>query len=215
MRMVCTVVLVVCLLGRNPSAQPPASMTAQDLKRLSIEELAELDVTSVSRRVERLSQTAAAISVVRQDDIRRAGVTSLAEAMRLADGLDVARSDGRTWNITARGFNIVTANKLLVLMDGRTLYSPLFAGTFWDVQDTLLADIDRIEVIRGPGGTIWGANAVNGVINVITKDAAASRGNTAFLAVGTEERVIASARHGGRMGQSGNYRVYGKFRHRD
>src|SRR5687768_3157480 len=171
------------------SAQTETTTTAQDLKRLTIEELAEVDVTSVSRRIERLAQAAAAISVVRQDDIRRSGVTSLAEAARLADGLDVARYDGRTWAISARGFNISTANKLLVLMDGRTLYSPLYSGTFWDVQDTLMADVDRIEVIRGPGGTIWGANAVNGVINVITKDAAASRGNTAFLAVGTEERV--------------------------
>src|SRR5688572_21636596 len=171
--------------AQTPSAPPssPAkgSSLAQDLKRLTIEELAELDVTSVSRRVERLAQTASAISVVRQEDIRRSGVATLAEAMRLADGLDVARSDGRTWNITARGFNIVTANKLLVLMDGRTLYSPLFSGTFWEVQDTVMTDVDRIEVIRGPGGTIWGANAVNGVINVITKDASQTRGGHALL----------------------------------
>src|SRR5687768_8464701 len=182
------------------SAQTETTTTAQDLKRLSIEELAEIDVTSVSRRVERLAQAAAAVSVIRQDDIRRTGVVSLAEAMRLADGLDVARYDARTWAISARGFNISTANKLLVLMDGRTLYSPLFAGTFWDVQDTLLADIDRIEIVRGPGGTMWGANAVNGVINIITRDASTTRGNTAFLALGSEQRVIASARHGGRLG---------------
>lgn len=214
MRTVCAVVVVVCLLGRSTEAQLPETLTAQDLKRLSIEELAELDVTSVSRRVERLSQTAAAVSVVRQDDIRRSGATTLADAMRLADGLDVARFDGRTWAISARGFNITTANKLLVLMDGRTLYSPLFAGTFWDVQDALLADIERIEVIRGPGGTIWGANAVNGVVNIITKDAAATRGSAVFLATGTEINAIASARHGGRMGRTGSYRVYGKYRRR-
>jgi iron complex outermembrane recepter protein len=203
--------------GAQPAttAQTPSSTIAQDLKRLTIEELAELDVTSVSRRVERLSQAAAAVSVVRQDDIRRTGVVSLAEAMRLADGLDVARYDGRTWAVSARGFTISTANKLLVLMDGRTLYSPLYSGTFWDVQDTLLADIDRIEVIRGPGGTIWGANAVNGVINVITKDASATRGNTALVAIGSEERLIASARHGGRLGASGSYRVFGKYGRRD
>lgn len=210
------ILVVVCALGvAEPAAQTPIASAAQDLKRLTIEELAEVDVTSVSRRVERLAQAAAAISVVRQDDIRRSGLTSLAEVMRLADGLDVARYDGRTWAVSARGFNISTANKLLVLMDGRTLYSPLYSGTFWDVQDTLMADIDRVEVIRGPGGSIWGANAVNGVINVITKDAAASRGSTAFLAVGTEERVIASARHGGRLGASGSYRVFGKYRRRD
>ena len=214
MRCACGIALALCLFSRDARAQTLEKLTAQDLKRLSIEELAELDVTSVSRRVERLSESAAAVSVVRQDDIRRTGVVSLAEAMRLADGLDVARFEGRTWAISARGFNITTANKLLVLMDGRTLYSPLFAGTFWDVQDMLLADIDRIEVIRGPGGTIWGANAVNGVVNIITKEAATTRGNTAFLATGNEQTAIASARHGGRLGGSGSYRVYGKYRRR-
>ena len=203
------------LCATSAAAQTQAGALAQDLKRLTLEELAELDVTSVSRRVERLSDTAAAISVVQQDDIRRTGVTSLAEAMRLADAIDVARYDGRTWAVTARGFNISTANKLLVMMDGRTLYSPLFAGTLWDVQDTLLADIDRIEAIRGPGGTVWGANAINGVINILTKDATATRGTVGFLATGTEQRVIASARYGARLGASGGYRVYGKFRRRD
>jgi iron complex outermembrane recepter protein len=183
----------------------------QDLKRLSIEELAQLDVTTVSRRVERLSEAAAAISIIRQDDIRRTGVTSLPEAMRLADGLDVART-GTGWSISARGFNIGTANKMLVLMDGRTLYSPLYAGTFWDIQDTVLPDIDRIEVIRGPGGTMWGANAVNGVINIITQDASQTRGNTAQLTVGSENQLVAAARHGGRVANGGSYRVYGRFR---
>ena len=197
--------------ARQREAEPPA--VSPDLKRLSIEELAELDVTSVSRRVERLSQTAAAVTVIRQEDIRRSGVTSIAEAMRLADSLDVARSGARNWSISARGFTIGTANKLLVLMDGRTLYSPLFAGTFWDVQDTVLADVTRIEVVRGPGGTIWGANAVNGVINIITRDASETRGNLATLIAGTENQLVTSARHGGRLaGGAGNYRVYGKFR---
>jgi iron complex outermembrane recepter protein len=195
-----------------PTQPPPRATVSQDLKRLSIEELAELDVTSVSRRVERLAHTAAAVSVIRQEDIRRSSVTTLAEAMRLADAVDVARSDGRTWNITARGFNIVTANKLLVLMDGRTLYSPLFAGTFWDVQDTALSDVDRIEVIRGPGGTIWGANAVNGVINIITKDASLTRGNHAVVSAGAESDVVTTLRHGGDFGAGGHYRIYGKYR---
>jgi iron complex outermembrane receptor protein len=217
MKLINLVLLCLCLswpAAAQPSGrpQPPESTTSQDLKRLTIEELSELDVTSVSRRVERLSQTAAAISVVRQDDIRRTGVMSLAEVMRIADGLDVARADGRNWNVTARGFNIVTANKLLVLMDGRTLYSPLFAGTFWDVQDTVMADVDRIEVIRGPGGSIWGANAMNGVINIITRDASQSHGSAVMIAAGDENQLIASARHGGRIGAGGSYRVYGKFR---
>jgi iron complex outermembrane recepter protein len=209
----CTFVPAVLAMQAAPGDGRQAASITQDLKRLSIEELAELDVTTVSRRVERLSQTAAAVSVVRQDDLRRMGVTSLPEAMRLADALDVARGSGRSWSISARGFNIGTANKLLVMMDGRTLYSPLFAGTFWDVQDTVLADVDRIEVIRGPGGTIWGANAVNGVINIITRNASQTRGNIASLTVGTENQLIAAGRHGGRVGDGGSYRVYGKFRH--
>jgi iron complex outermembrane recepter protein len=214
-RTVALMVTAVCLAGGLASAQTATGPSSQDLKRLTIEELAQLDVTSVSRRVERLNDTAAAISVIRQDDIRRMGVVTLAEAMRLATGLDVARVDGRTWAISARGFNISTPNKLLVLIDGRTVYSPLFSGTFWDVQDTLLADIDRIEVIRGPGGTMWGANAVNGVVNIITRPASATRGTAAFLGAGTEERFIAGARHGGRAGSLGSYRVYGKLRSRD
>ena len=198
--------------ARQREPQPSSTQVAQDLKRLSIEELAELDVTSVSRRVERLAQTAAAVSVIRQDDIRRTGVALLPEALRLADGIDVARSDGRTWNITARGFNIVTTNKLLVLMDGRTLYSPLFSGTFWDVHDPVLADIDRIEVIRGPGGSVWGANAVNGVINIISKSAADTRGAHVVVAAGTENQLITTARYGARAGDEGSYRVFGKYR---
>jgi iron complex outermembrane receptor protein len=212
-------VLLVVLTGpalawarQAPSPAAAEGVLAQDLKRLTIEELAELDVTSVSRRSERLAQTAAAISVVRYEDIRRVGAWTLAEAMRLADALDVARFDGRTWNITARGFNIVTANKLLVLMDGRTLYSPLFAGTFWDIQDPVLADIDRIEVIRGPGGTIWGANAVNGVINIISKEAADTRGGHLLLSSGSESHVTAAARYGDRTRGGGSYRISGKYR---
>lgn len=210
------VLVIAVALPATAGAQtkPKPKPTPQELKRLSIEELAEIDVTSVSRRSEQLSETAAAISVVRGDDLRRSGVFTLAEAMRLADGLDVARSDSRTWAISARGFTITSANKLLVLLDGRTVYSPLFSGTFWDVQDALFADIDRIEVIRGPGGSMWGANAVNGVVNIIMKDAAQTRGNVALLAAGSDELVIGSARHGGAFGSDGSYRVYGKYRHR-
>jgi iron complex outermembrane recepter protein len=205
--------LLVLLLPASVAGQtrPP---TPQDLKRLSIEELAEIDVTSVSRRSEQLNEAAAAVSVLRGEDVLRSGAVSLAEAMRLADGLDVARADSRTWAISARGFTITSANKLLVLVDGRTVYSPLFAGTFWDTQDALLADLDRIEVVRGPGGSIWGANAVNGVVNVISKSAAETRGNVALLAAGSGQRVVAGARHGGAMRGGGSYRVYGKYRGR-
>jgi iron complex outermembrane receptor protein len=185
---------------------------AQDLKRLTIEELAELDVTSASRRAERLADVPAAIAIITDEDIRRSGATSLAEAMRLAGVLDVARIHGNAWAVSARGFTISTANKLLVLIDGRTIYSPLFSGTFWDAQDLVLADIDRIEVVRGPGGSTWGANAVNGVINVITKPAAATRGTYVWLGGGSVDRFIGSVRHGGRLGAGGSFRVYGKYR---
>src|SRR5207244_186983 len=143
--------------------RPDSSLSAEALKKLSIEQLMNLQVTSVSKRPERLSQTASAIQVITQEDIRRSGASSLAEALRLAPNLQVAQVDSRQWAISARGFNSTTANKLLVLIDGRTVYTPLFSGVFWDVQEVPLADIDRIEVISGPGATLWGANAVNGV----------------------------------------------------
>jgi iron complex outermembrane recepter protein len=206
---------VIVLLGRtHVAAQDLDAQLAQNLKRLSIEELTQLDITIASRRVEPLAQVAAAVSVIRGEDIRRAGVTNLAEALRLADGIAVARADNTTWAISTRGFNITTANKLLVLIDGRTVYSPLSAGTFWSVQDIPLVDIDRIEVIRGPGGAVWGANAVNGVVNIVTKPAAETKGIQLVVGGGTEERAIVTAQYGDRLGRN-DYRVYGKFRARD
>ncbi len=184
---------------------------ASELRRLTIEELMEIDVTSVSRRSERVSGAAAAIAVITGEEIRRSGVTSLPEALRLVDALHVARFNSGTWAISARGFNIGTANKLLVLIDGRSIYTPLFSGVFWDVQDLLLEDVERIEVIRGPGGTLWGANAVNGVINVITKSARDAQGTLLKLGGGPEDG-FAAARHGGALGKRSWYRVYGKYR---
>ena len=218
-RRVIGVILTVLICSSSARAQGTSSssgpvQSAQDLKRLTIEELSQLDVTSVSRRPERLSDVAAAVSVIREEDLRRSGVTSLAEAMRLADAIDVARVNPNTWSITARGFNISTANKLLVLVDGRSVYSPLFSGTFWEVQDLVFADLDRIEVVRGPGGATWGANAVNGVVNIITKSAADTLGSLAIVTAGTDEHPIVSGRHGGSAWGGGNYRVYGKFRQR-
>ena len=148
---------------------------------------------------EPVREAAAAIQVISGDDIRRAGITTLPEALRLATGVQVARFDGRTWAISARGFNISTANKLVVMIDGRSVYTPLFSGVFWDVQDVVLADVDRIEVIRGPGGTLWGANAVNGVINVVTRPAAETEG-TLVQVDGRTELGQAAVRHGIRMG---------------
>jgi iron complex outermembrane recepter protein len=188
-----------------------ASNLPQDLKRLSIEELAQIDVTSVSRRSERLSETAAAVSVINPDQIFRSGLTTLPEVLRLADAIDVARVNSSTWATSLRGFTTNPANKLLVLIDGRSVYSPLTSGTFWDAADTVLTDVDRIEVVRGPGGSVWGPNAVNGVVNVITKDAASTIGDYVSVAGGSDEHVYSAVRHGGRMG-NGAYRVFGKYR---
>jgi iron complex outermembrane recepter protein len=190
-------------------AGPPVDPSS--LKRLSVEELMEIDVTSVSKRSEPLSTAAAAITVITGEDIRRSGVSSLPEALRLAVGVEVARVDGHTWAISARGFDSTAANKLQVLIDGRTVYTPLFSGVFWDVQDTLLADVDRIEVIRGPGATLWGANSVNGVINIITKSAAATQGGFVGAGGGPGEGEVAAARYGGRLAGGTAYRVYGRL----
>ena len=197
------------------AATPAAAQDAAALKRLALEELMDVDVTSVSRRSEPLSQAAAAIDVITADQIRRSGATSLPEVLRLATGLAVARVDGTTWAISARGFTGTASNKLLVLIDGRSVYTPLFSGVFWDVQDTLLADVDRIEVIRGPGATLWGANAVNGVINIITRPASRTQGGRIEIASGNQERGLAAIRYGDELGTSAHYRAYTKFNYED
>lgn len=185
-----------------------------DLTRLSIEDLMNIQVTSFRRPVP-FSESPAAISVLTQEDIRRSGATSIPEALRLVPGLEVARVDSHQWAISSRGFNDVFANKLLVMIDGRSIYTPLFSGVFWDVQDTMLEDIDRIEVIRGPGATLWGANAVNGVINIITKSAKETQGTLITAGGGTEERGFGAFRYGGKINDEVFYRVYGKYFSRD
>ena len=191
-----------------------AAQPSQDLTDLSLEELMNIEVTSVSKKGQPLSQAAAAIFVITQEDIRRSGVTSIPEALRMAPGINVAKVDGNKWAITARGLNDRYANKLLMLIDGRTVYSPVFAGTYWELQDYVLEDIDRIEVIRGPGGSLWGANAVNGVINIITKKAKDTQGVLASTVAGKEEG-IGTVRYGGAVGSDLHYRVYGKYFNRD
>ena len=171
----------------------------------------DLVVTSVAKRPEKLSEAASAIQVITGDDIRRAGSTSLPEALRLASNLEVAQVDSRQWAISARGFNNVFADKMLVLVDGRTVYTPLYAGVYWDVQDTMLADLDRIEVISGPGATQWGANAVNGVINVTTKSAKDTQGGLLVAGGGTELRNSDEMRYGGKLAPNLYYRVYAKY----
>src|SRR5207302_1952860 len=195
--------------------RPESTLSVEALQKLSIEQLMNLQVTSVSKRTERLSQTASAIQVITQEDIRRSGDSSLAEALRLAANLQVAQIDSRQWAISARGFNGTAANKLLVLIDGRTVYTPLFSGVFWDVQEVPLQDIDRIEVISGPGATLWGANAVNGVINVITKDAKDTQGLLLSGGGGTEQRGFGTVRYGGALGATVRARIYGRGFRRD
>jgi iron complex outermembrane recepter protein len=199
------------LLPAFAAAQTTAPESAvRDLKQLSIEELMELEITSVSKQPEKLLEAPSAIQVVVNDEIRRSGASSIPEALRLAGNLHVARKGAHEWGISARGFNTDSANKMLVLMDGRAVYTPLFSGVFWDRQDYILADLDRIEVISGPGGTLWGANAVNGVINIISKNARDTQGGFLETGGGGELRRFTSARYGGELAPNVHYRVYGK-----
>jgi iron complex outermembrane recepter protein len=196
-------------LMANLWAQAPQS--APDVTSISLEDLMNMEVTSVSKRAQKLADAAAAVFVITQDDIRRSGATSIPEALRLAPGLEVARIDENKWAIGSRGFNGRFDNKLLVLIDGRSVYTPLFSGVYWNVQDVVLEDVDRIEVIRGPGATMWGANAVDGVINIITKQAKLTQGGLATTEAGDEERNAETARYGGKAGDDVYYRAYTKY----
>lgn len=200
----------ILLAGRPLAADEPASTTDQwkHLQDVPLSDLLNLEVTSVSKSPEKLFEAASAISVVSGDDIRRSGVRSIPEALRLVPGMSVARADGNTWAISPRGFTSVFADKMLVLVDGRTVYSPAFNGVVWNVQDYLLEDIDRIEVIRGPGGTLWGANAVNGVVNIITKGSKETQGGYLSGGGGTTEHGMASIRYGAKLGDDADGRAY-------
>lgn len=191
-------------------AMPAAATTpAPALVDLSLEELAMLPVTSVSKTAKPLASAPASVFVITERDIRRSGATTLPEALRLAPNLQVARADARTYAISARGFNSPFSNKLLAMIDGRTIYTPLFSGIFWDAQDVMLEDLERIEVVSGPGGTMWGANAVNGVINVVTRSAADTQGELVSIG-GSSIEQHAAVRYGGGFGGGGHYRVYAK-----
>ena len=208
------VALIASFAGRA-LAQTPRSGQLEELKQLSIEELADTDVTTASRRIERLADVAAAVTVISGGDLRRMGVMNLAQALRLAGHLHVSQISGPQYGITTRGFAISTANKMLVLIDGRTVYSPVFAGVFWETQDLLIADVERIEVTRGPGGSVWGANAMNGVINVITKRSHDTKGTYANVSVGSSVLGPYGVRNGARLGNAGAYRAYAKVRFED
>jgi iron complex outermembrane recepter protein len=196
-------------------AQQRPYPSVQELKRLTVEELMSIQVTSVSRTTERLGDAAAAITVLTNDDIRRSGATSIPEVLRLVPGIHVARQTSNTWAISSRGFSSINSEKLLALTDTRSLYTPLFSGVFWDSQNYLLHDIDRIEVIRGPGATQWGSNAVNGVVNITTKNARDTQGTYVESSAGSEDRASIGARYGGRIGDRSYYRVFGRYVDRD
>lgn len=186
----------------------------EKLTDLSLESLLDIEITSVSRREQKLSQSASAVYVITHDDIRRWGVTTIPDALRFAPGLQVMQIDGTKWSVGIRGLAGQFVNKLLVMIDGRSVYSPIFAGTYWEANDVMLEDVDRIEVIRGPGATMWGSNAVNGVINIITKHSRETRGGILAAGGGNQEGGFASARFGGQIGPTKHYRMYSKYNSR-
>ena len=197
--------------------QAPAASTSpqNDLTQISLENLMNMEVTSASKKEQKISQVAAAIYVISQADIRESGALNIPDLLRMVPGLDVAQVSSSAWAISARGFNLQFANKLLVLIDGRAVYTPLFGGTFWDTQDVPLEDIDRIEVIRGPGGTVWGANAVNGVINIITKKAADTQGALVTGGGGTRAQEFGTLQYGGKIKKDTSYRIFAKYQNSD
>ena len=192
-----------------------AAVSVADLADLSIEQLMNESVTSVSKKATNLDQAPAAISVITGDDIRKLGITSIPEALRLAPGLNVARINNSQWAVSSRGFNLQYANKLQVLMDGRSVYTPSFGGVYWDAQDMMLEDLERIEVIRGPGATLWGANAVNGVINITSKSSKDTQGGVISTSTGSDEQAAVSLRYGGAISNNFHYRAYLKYFDRD
>ena len=204
--------LALSLLPVSPAL---AADSQRDLTTMSLEELAQTKVTTVSKTEEPRFQTPAAVHVVTADDIQRSGATSIPEALRMVPGVHVARINSNQWGVGIRGFTSRLARAQLAILDGRTLYNPLFAGTYWEAQDTILEDVERIEVVRGPGGTLWGANAVNGIVNIVTKDTRDTHGGFVSAGGGNEERAFVRARYGGEIADRGSYRVYGKYFRRD
>ncbi|MGH9641479.1 MAG: TonB-dependent receptor plug domain-containing protein, partial [Terriglobales bacterium] len=210
----CALAFIFLLIASLQNAQALAADNGQqvstNLKQLSLEQLGDVEVTTASKEPEKVSRTPAAIYVLTQEDIRRSGATSIPEVLRLVPGVEVSRIDSDHWAIGVRGFAGEFSKSLLVLIDGRSVYSPLFSGVYWQLQNTLLEDVERIEVIRGPGGTIWGANAVNGVVNIITKSAKDTHGALASTAGGNVDQGIGEVRYGGGNGKGFDYRVYGQ-----
>src|SRR5579872_3784701 len=183
----------------------------RDLTQFSLEDLMNVQVTSVSKKEQKLAKTGAAIFVITQEDIRRSGATSIPDLLRIVPGVHVAQMNAHTWIVSIRGFTDRYGDKVLVMLDGRSVYSPLNSSVNWDQLDVPLEDIERIEVIRGPGGTVWGANAVNGVINIITKSSQATPGGLARAGVGSQDAAQGLLQYGGAIGAKGAYRVFGDY----
>ncbi len=201
--------LIALLTGGSTLFGAPAEPTT--LASLSFEELSQIQVTTVSKRAEPLASTPAAVSVLTNEEILRSGATCVPEALRWAPGLDVAQINAAEWAVSARGFNGRFSNKLLVMVDGRTVYTPLLSGVYWDAVNPMLEDLDRIEIVRGPGGALWGANAVNGVINILTKTARDTQGSLLYGGGGTEKLVQAGARQGITLNDHTWMRVYASY----
>jgi len=190
---------------------PTGARAQTDLSQASLEQLMNIEVTSVSKKEQKLARVAAAIFVITQEDIRRSGARNIPDLLRMVPGMDVAQVDGNTWAISARGFNDNLANKLLVMIDGRSVYEPTFGGVFWDLRDVPLEDIDRIEVIRGPGATVWGANAMNGVINIILKSAKSTQGSLVKAGSGSITTAQGLVQYGGKLRGHGFFRAFGQY----
>lgn len=203
--------LAAALMGGAAHAADPAPAPGDDFTSFSLEDLMAVEVTTASKRAERASDAAAAVFVLTRDDISRSGAVTVADALRLVPGVNVAQINANSWAVTVRGFNSRFSNKLLVMIDGRSVYTPLFSGVLWDQQNIVLEDVERIEVVRGPGGTLWGANAVNGVINIITRSSRDTQGVLVKAAGGDDYQAQALIRVGGKLGENGAFRVYGKF----
>ncbi|MGD9211899.1 MAG: TonB-dependent receptor plug domain-containing protein, partial [Desulfobacteraceae bacterium] len=209
--------LILMCLGIFLMVKPLLAVDSlpDDLTKLSLEALMSIEVTTASRRTEKLSDTTAAVYVITQEDIRRSTATTIPNLLRMVPGMQVANIDANKWAISSRGFNSRFATKLLVLIDGRSVYSPLFSGVFWDAQDVVLEDVERIEIIRGPGATLWGANAVNGVINIITKSSEETQGFLLSSGGGNKEKFFGTIRYGGSTSDRTHYRIYSKYFYRD
>ncbi|MCP4714923.1 MAG: TonB-dependent receptor [Deltaproteobacteria bacterium] len=198
----------VCFVSERSAAQEKVDVDYTDF---AVEELLDVEITSVSRKKEWLSQTASAVSVLTREDIRRSGATCIPEALRMVPGLQVARINSSQWAVSSRGFNDRSSGHLLVMIDGRTVYTPIFSGVFWDEKHVVLEDVERIEVIRGPGASVWGANAVNGVINIITRHAKDTLGGVLIAGGGNHERQFETVRYGAQLGDAAWYRLYGTY----